>query len=49
MNIAYKLLKIGILIANNGFISVLKKVTMTSVTDIVRYGVSGEKASHELG
>ena len=49
MNIPYKPLKIGILIANDGFISVLKKVTMTLVTDIIGYGVACEKASHELG
>jgi len=47
MYVSDQLLKVNIFIADNGFISILKHMPMSLMTDIIGYGISGKKPSHE--
>jgi hypothetical protein len=47
VDISNKLPEIDILIADNGLISVLKKMAMPTVADIVAYGISGQQSPHK--
>jgi hypothetical protein len=49
MNITNQLLKIGILLAKNGFISILKQVTITAVSAIKVHGISRQHTPHNSG
>jgi len=42
MDISYQLFEIGILLANNGFIAVLKKLTMSFVPAVEAYRIAGK-------
>ena len=49
MNISYQFKQIGVFLAYNGFVSVLKKLTMTFMPSIIRNCVSGKKSLHQVG
>jgi len=49
MNITNQLLKIGVLLAKDGFISILKQVTITAVSAIKIYGISRQQTPHNSG
>jgi hypothetical protein len=42
MYIANQFPEVGIFLADNGFIPVLKKVPMTTMPNVIRYGITGE-------
>ncbi len=46
MDIAYQFFEIGILLANNGFIAILKKLAVPLVPTIEGDSVAGKKATH---
>lgn len=46
MDVANELLEIGIFLTNNGFVSILKQIPVSSVTMIEADDVSGQQPSH---
>jgi hypothetical protein len=42
MNIPYQLLQIGVFLADNGFVSILKKMTVALVALVEIYHISGQ-------
>lgn len=49
MNIADQFLKIGIFLAHNGFVTILKEMPMSLVTAIKTDGVACKEPSHHCG
>lgn len=49
MNIPNKFLQIGIFLANDGFISVLKKLPMSSMSFIIKDCITCKQSSHQSG
>ena len=49
MNIANQFQEIGIFLTQDGLVTVLKKVAVSSMFFIVPKGVAGQKASHDRG
>ena len=49
MDVAEQLHKIAVLLAHNGFVAILKQVTVTLVAPIVGLGIAGQKAPHQAG
>jgi len=49
MDVAEQLHKITVLLTHNGFVTILKQVTVTLVAPIVGLGITGQKAAHQLG
>ena len=49
MNVAYQFLKVEVFLTDNGFVTVLKKLTMPAVSAIKCHGISGQQSSHEGG
>jgi hypothetical protein len=49
MDIAHQFEKIALLFTYDGFVAVLKQVTLPAVAQVVGDGVSGEQAAHESG
>lgn len=47
MNVSDKYQEIGILLAEDGFISILKQVTVTIVSSVKRHGIAREEPSHD--
>jgi len=47
VNIAHKFFKVGVFLADNGFIPVLKKLPMTPVTVVKADRISGQKSAHQ--
>jgi len=48
VNVAYELQKVGVLIADKGFVTVLEEVPTTIVVKVKRHGIAGKQPSHEL-
>jgi len=49
VNISNKLLKIGILLADNGFVTILKQLPMTLMAAIKTDGITSKKSPHHRG
>ena len=49
MNIPYQLLKVGVFLTNDGFISILKKMAVAFVAEIKADSVSRKEPSHDGG
>lgn len=49
MNIPKQFLEIGVLFANNGFVTILEKMTVSRVPVVVGNRVSREESPHEVG
>jgi len=49
MNIPKQFPEIGVLFANNGFVTILKKMTVSRVAVVVGNRVSREESPHEFG
>jgi len=49
VDVSHQLEKIRVFVANDGPVSVLKKVAGTLVTQIEHHGVAGQQAPHDLG
>jgi hypothetical protein len=49
MDIADKFQKIGLFLAENGFVAILKKLAMATVPMIESDGITGEKPPHDRG
>ena len=49
VNIANQLQKIGVFLAQDGFIAVLKQMTMAPVAAIIRHDITGQQPTHHRG
>ena len=49
MDIGHQLLQISVLLAENGFVPVLKKVPVAAVSAVEAYRIAGQKAAHDRG
>jgi hypothetical protein len=49
MYVPNQFFEIGIFFANNGFITILKQMTVSQMTVVVVNRVSGEESPHEFG
>jgi hypothetical protein len=49
MNIPDKLLQIGILLAKDRLVTVLKKMPVTRIASVKRHGIPGQELSHHPG
>jgi hypothetical protein len=47
--VAYQLQKIGVFLTKDGFVAVLKKLPMTSVSAVEGYGMPSQEPSHHRG
>jgi hypothetical protein len=49
MDIPHKLLQVQILLAQNGLVAVLEKMSMTTISAIKGHRIAGQKPSHYFG
>jgi len=49
MNVAHQLQEIGVFVADNGLVAVLKKMSGSLVAQIEHHCVTGQQAPHDLG
>ena len=49
VNVAYQFQQIGVFLAQDGFIAILKQVAVAAVTAVVGYRITGQQATHHRG
>jgi hypothetical protein len=49
VNIPDKFFKVGIFLANNGFVTVLKQLSVTLVPEVKTHGIARKEPSHQRG
>ena len=47
MDIADQFQQVGILLAWNGFVAIVKQVAVAVMTVIIRYGLAGKQTAHD--
>jgi hypothetical protein len=49
MDIAYQFGKIGVFLANDGFVPILKQMAMALMLELLAHGIACKDSPHEIG